>query len=214
MHAQELILSMGLLGVFYASVLEEIIVFIPSSLIQLSAGFFLLGDTPFSLEGLMRLTTHVALPAAIGVLIGSLPIYFIAYYGGELAIRRFGKWFMLKWEQVEMVRHRLHKKKRFFWLLTLLRVLPAMPSVAITAFSGVVRLPFLAYAGSTLLGVFFRALIMGLLGWFSNGVYESLAARISHIESIGGLVVGVLLIGGIGFLLYAKKARSHRGKKV
>ncbi len=211
-HLQGVIQSLGPIGVFWASILEEVVVAIPSSFVQMTAGFFLLGDTPFGWPGVIALITKVAIPAALGVLVGSLPVYFLAYYGGEIAIRRYGKWFMLKWEYIERAKRQLEKKRREFWLVSFFRFLPAMPSVVITGFAGIIKMPLGQYALSTLLATFARVIVIGSIGWLTRGLYGSFAETIDLSEKIGLLVVVAAI--GFGIFWYAKKSKSRKNKSV
>lgn len=210
-----LVSSLGPLGVFFASILEEVIVVIPSSLIQLGAGFFLLGETPFSLLGFGKVALFVALPAAVGVLLGSLPIYYIAYYGGEPAIRKWGKWFLVRWSQIERLNVYLAKRKVTFWLFAFLKFLPAVPSVVVTGFCGAVRVPIARYAAITLVGVFARAFTLGTIGWLAGGVYQSLVLGFNRAESIGTVIIAVAAVCGLGYLyIHAKKVRSKKAPRI
>lgn len=174
----------------------------------MGAGFFLLGGTKLSVIALVKLALYVAMPAALGVLIGSLPVYFIAYYGGEPAIRKWGKWFFLKWEDVERAKDKISRKRLTFWIITFFRFLPAMPSVVITAFAGAIRLSFWEFAISSLIGVFLRAFTMGAIGWLSNGLYRSFADRVSKVEEIVG--ISLIILAVLIWIWYVKRSKKNK----
>lgn len=213
--ATMLVSSFGVAGVFFASILEEVVVIIPSSLIQLGAGFFLLHGVPLSIIGFGKVALFVALPAAVGVLLGSLPVYYLAYYGGEPAIRKWGKWFLVRWSQIERLSARLAKRKSTFWLFALLKFLPAVPSVVVTGFCGAVRIPLGRYAAITLVGVFARALMLGTMGWLAGGLYQSLITGFNRAESIGTVLIAAVVLGGLGYVyVHAKKVRSKKSTSI
>ncbi len=210
-----LVTSLGPIGVLLASILEEIVVVIPSSLIQLGAGFFLLQGNSFSLLSLGKVGFFVALPAAVGVIIGSLPIYYLGYYGGEPAIRKWGKWFLVRWSHIERVSAYLAKRKITFWFFAFLKFLPFVPSAAITGFCGLVRIPLGRYVAITFLGVFARAFTLGSLGWLAGGFYEQLLAGFDQVESMGTLVIIVVVLGSLIYLyLHAKKLRAKKTSRI
>ncbi len=70
-YIQSLIAGYGAWGVFAATMIEEAVSPIPSPIIPLAAGFFLLSiDLSFA-EALLRSAYVIALPVSIGVSIGS-----------------------------------------------------------------------------------------------------------------------------------------------
>ncbi len=187
-----LIISLGGVGVFLGSILEEVIVPIPSSLVQAGAGIFLLGSTPFSFVGVLKLCALVVVPAALGVTVGSLPVYFLARYGGDIALRKYGKWFFIRYSSVEHVRERFSKNKRTFWFVTVLRFVPLLPSALVSAVCGLLNMHVRAYIISTLIGVAVRALYMGAIGWATGRVGE-LSGAVGFLQKVG-LLFGVFAL--------------------
>mgnify|MGYP001605554549 FL=1 len=83
----------GALGVFFAAVLEEIIAPIPSSLVAMFAGFFLLPVNENIIGVISSAIFTVAIPMSIGISVGSLVPFALAYFGGKPAILKWVKWF-------------------------------------------------------------------------------------------------------------------------
>jgi membrane protein DedA with SNARE-associated domain len=186
------IISLGATGVFIGSVMEEIIVPIPSSLVQAGAGFFLLAGEPVSVVSIIKLITWIAIPSALGVAIGSLLVYFLVYYGGMPAIRKFGKYFMLNPDRIEKTREDMAKRPSILITLTALRFIPLLPNAVITATAGLLRIPFWSFMWSTIIGVFIRALYLGAIGWLTGRVSDAGASGISFYAKIA-ILFGVLV---------------------
>ncbi len=205
-YLEHIIVSLGPIGVFWGSILEEVIVPIPSSLVQAGAGIFLMGTTPFSLVGVLKLFGVIVVPAAFGVAIGSLPVYFIALYGGDIALRKYGKWFFIRYSSVQHVRERFAKNKHTFWFVTTLRFVPLLPSAVVSAVCGLLGMNFRSYVLSTLLGVAVRALYMGAIGWATGRVGE-LSGAVGFLQKVGLLfgLFAVLSVITILLLPHAKR---------
>lgn len=192
------VLPWGALGVFVASVLEEVVAPIPSALIMTMSGFiFVTGGVSFS--SISTLIFVVAIPASLGVTIGSYFIYFIARYGGKFTIEKWGKYVGLYFSDIEKLQNKLSGTKKDEILIGSARILPIVPSVAISAFCGIMEMNLVKYFFITLVGTFFRGLILGAIGWQVGNVYEMYADLINSIEkivllsTIFGLAVFVVL---------------------
>lgn len=207
---EQAIVNLGGFGVFIGSVLEEIIVPIPSSFVQAGAGLVLLSGQTFDADFLFALVSKIAVPSALGVLVGSLPLYFISFYGGEYAVRKFGKFFFLKYEQVESARTRLTASKYSGGFLVLLRLLPLLPSAVVTVACGFLRVPFRTYALTTLIGVFIRAMYLGTLGWLTGKAGGEKLGADNLLEKVGLLVLVLVVISVITtlFINRSKKTKS------
>ncbi len=172
----------GAMGVFFAALLEEIIAPIPSSLVAMFAGFFLVPAELTWLQAIVVTFFKVAIPMSIGVTGGSLIVYTIAYFGGKPIIARYGKWFGVSWASIEQAEQKF--TKGYADELTLLgaRALPIIPSVAISVFCGLVRYPIKTFILFTLMGTFIRSTIMAMIGWQVRDAYIAYAGIINQIE--------------------------------
>ncbi len=88
---QSIISGGGPAGVFAAAPLEEIVFFIPSPIVPMAAGFFLLSPQVELAEAANRAILQVALPVALGLTLGSLVPYCICYFGGRPAFEKWGR---------------------------------------------------------------------------------------------------------------------------
>jgi membrane protein DedA with SNARE-associated domain len=189
---EHLIVTMGAVGIFLGSVIEEIVVVIPSTLVQTGAGFFLLAGNPITLLSILKLIFLVALPVSLGVTIGSLLIYALCYYGGMPFIERFGKYFFISYRKVESARERIVTSTKTIKILTILRFIPLFPNTVLTAVSGLLKIKLVPYMVSTFIGIFIRAIYLGAIGWFAGNYYGSISTY--HSLSFKFLTLFLVLI--------------------
>ncbi len=206
-YLTHIIVSLGGFGVFLASVIEEIIIPIPSTLVHSGAGLFLLGGTPFSFAGVMKLIVLVALPSALGVALGSLFVYGITFYGGVYALQRYGKYVGLPPSRVEKARSTIVGYRNFRTMITVLRFIPLFPNVCVTAVCGVLRVPLKEYLVTTAIGIFIRALYLGAIGWFSARVAHQSATMDTFFGRMGILV---LILVAVSFVTSVVVARIYK----
>ena len=199
------VLPLGVLGVFLASVVEEVIAPIPSALIMTMSGFLLVSGE-ISLSSVGSLIFKVAIPAAFGVAIGSLFVYYIARYGGRVIIERWGKYVGLYWSDIEKIQNKFSNSKKDELIIMGARVLPFVPSVAISAFCGIIQMKVFKYFVISFIGVFFRGLILGFIGWQVGNVYSKYAKLIGIWESYFLYTIVILVIG---FVMLKYKNRSR-----
>lgn len=88
-----LIGNYGYLGMFFGMVLEAIIIIIPSELI-LATGGILASKGYFTFLGAF-------FTGLIGSVFCAIVIYFMGYFGGEVFIDKYGKYFFMKREDIE-----------------------------------------------------------------------------------------------------------------
>jgi len=201
---ERLVVPLGGLGVFSAEVIEEVIVPIPSAVILLGSGFLFLKG-PFSIALLGTLLFTVVIPAALGLTLGSLVIYWLAYKGGKPFLDRYGKWLGVGWSDVEIVTKKFEAGTFDEWSMVLARVFPVIPSVLIAVFCGVTRMPYKKYTILTFIGAFFKALFLGLIGWQVGELYIRYADIIGHIENVTMILI---IMAIIAFVIHRKLKRK------
>ncbi len=187
----------GAMGVLFAAFLEEIIAPIPSSLVAMFAGFFLVPAEHTLLQAIAVASLEVAIPMSVGVTVGSLIFYTIAYYGGKPIILQYGKWFGLSWALIERTEKRFIKGHADEIILLCLRSLPFVPSVAISAFCGLIRYPVKTFIILSLIGSFIRSVIMAMIGWYMHDAYITYAEIINRIEIF---VLATIIVACVSFL--------------
>lgn len=207
---EHILVPLGAKGIFAAAIIEEVVAPIPSALVQMGGGFFLLGGSPISLSSLLSLFLQVVLPAALGVTFGSLFVYGLAYWLGKPFLMKWGKWLGLSWADIEKAEAKFTKGYADELLLFGLRCVPIIPSVAISAFCGLIRFPLRTYLIFSLLGTLVRASGLGFIGWQAGHLYREMAAYINRVEEVVGLGLGLILLILVGYLVYKSKVISHK----
>lgn len=194
------LLPYGGVGVFVASVLEEIIAPIPSAFVSLAAGFLFVSGS-FNLNTIFQLLLTVVVPIAAGVTIGSLFVYGIAYYAGKPFLLRWGKWLGLNWSDVEKIQQKFSDTKFDEWSLVFFRSIPIVPSVVVSAFCGLVRFSVREYVVYTFLGTLIRATILSIIGWRVGEIYFKYASFFEIFEKV---ILGLIVLGVVGFILWRR----------
>ncbi len=207
----DFIVAKGGWGVFLASVIEEVIVPIPSTVIQTGAGFLFLAGQSVTFDTVLMLITHVAFPAALGATVGSLMIYGLVWWGGALFIERFGSYFMLSSQKIARAKEYVLSHKSLIWAFCLVRFIPVLPSVFIAATAGMIRLPLKIYFITTFVGMFVRGLYLGFAGWMSGKAFHTVSTGDSLVGMFLWFAIGVLAISMITMALvfYVKKKKQN-----
>lgn len=201
LYLESVLLAYGSLGVFLGSIVEEIIAPIPSTLVIMGTSFIILKGTVISPETVFSLFVNVVLPASVGVTIGSLLIYTLAYYLGKELIDRLGKYLGVSWENIEKAQSKFEESRSDEVVLFIVRALPVVPSIAINVFCGFVRYDLRKFVVITFLGTLIRAFILGFLGWQFGSLYQTISTEISYLEEIS---VVVIVLSIIIYFLYEK----------
>lgn len=201
LYLESVLLAYGSLGVFLGSIVEEIIAPIPSTLVIMGTSFIILKGTVISPETVFSLFVNVVLPASVGVTIGSLLIYTLAYYLGKELIDRLGKYLGVSWENIEKAQSKFEESRSDEVVLFIVRALPVVPSIAINVFCGFVRYDLKKFVVITFLGTLVRAFILGFLGWQFGSLYQTISTEISYLEEIS---VVVIVLSIIIYFLYEK----------
>ncbi|MEK7636601.1 MAG: VTT domain-containing protein [Patescibacteria group bacterium] len=201
---RDFILPYGAFGVFFASIVEEVIAPIPSALVLTASGFFLIPDGSF-FDSLGRIFIIIAIPGALGVTVGSLLFYGIAYTSGKPALIRWGRYFGVAWEDVEKLEKRFERGHVDEVALFTARTIPIIPSVVISSFCGFVRLPLKEYLVYSFLGTIVRAFFLGIIGWQVGDIYMRMAEYMNIIESFVFIFIIFAIIFFIARRLYMRR---------
>lgn len=198
------VLPLGGFGIFLAEIIEEVIVPIPSAMILLGSGFIFLKGS-LSLDLLKTLFFTVVIPASLGLTIGSLIIYYLAYRLENFFIEKFGRFVGIN--QTDIDKLSLKFKGGFYddLLIIFFRIIPLVPSVLLAVFCGIIKMPFKRYAIITFVGAFFRSLFLAIIGWQVGEVYIRYAKVINSIED---KVLGFFVVAIVLFIVYRKFYRK------
>lgn len=88
-----LIINYGYLGMFLGMILEAVIIIIPSELILATGGIF-------ASKGIFTFIGAV-ITGLLGSVFCAIIIYFMGYFGGKAFVKKYGKYFFMKEEEIE-----------------------------------------------------------------------------------------------------------------
>jgi membrane protein DedA with SNARE-associated domain len=200
--AESFIISNVSLAVFVGCILEQIIVPIPASLIVLSSTFLVMQGATFSIMALGTLIMKIVIPASLGITIGSLVYYILAYKLGTPFIERTGKYLGVSVEDVEKVGEHINESRYDDVFIFIARCLPIIPAIAINLFCGLIRYDIKKYLVTTFFGSAVQILGWGLLAWFSGNIYQALEAKVSFL---GNVVLVIIVLVVVGFIIYSRR---------
>lgn len=150
-------------SVFFVALVNEFLSIFPLGVIL--AGQVAFSSKTLSLVLISKLFLFVAVPVGVGVAIGSLFIYSIAYLGGKPVIDRFGKYLRFSWKDVERMEKKFKASKYDELLFLGLRSMPFFPNVPVTAAAGILRMNLVPFLVLTAIGTTLRVMLMMFLAW-------------------------------------------------
>ena len=201
LYLKEIIITYGLWGVFFGSVLEEIIAPIPSSPVIMVSSLFIMENYQISFLAFGRLFLYIALPAASGVTLGSLLFYGIIYKIGEPFVNRWGKYLGLSWEEIEKIEEKYSKNSLIEFSIFTARALPIVPSILLSAFCGFIKYDIKKFVLLTFSGTLVKAFVFGFLAWQFGSLYRQIESQFAISEEI--VIIG-LILAVIGLFIYKK----------
>jgi membrane protein DedA with SNARE-associated domain len=199
---EALIIAHGSIAVFFIGILEEVVFVIPSAAVFLGAGFLLIPANTSFLDAFGLAVVRIGIPVSLGVTIGSLFIYGLVYAGGKPALKRWGRYLGISWEEIESTLKRFTAGKSDEILLFSLRALPIFPISVVSAACGLVRIKWQEFVWTTLAGAFVRATGTALVGWRVEKAYAVYAAQFEVVEKYG---LVILLVLGAAAYWYLRK---------
>jgi membrane protein DedA with SNARE-associated domain len=171
---------------------------------MLSAGYAFMGQLPITLGNLGYLYIQVAVPVAAGLTIGSLIWYIFAYQYGESAIKRFGKYVFVSWEEIAKVKAKYESRHKSEVGLFILRAVPLLPSIIINLVAGLLQVKFIPYLISTFFGTTVRVSIIAFVGWQVGELYRTYAEVIDKSEKATLVVIALSIIV---YIFYKKRKK-------
>lgn len=193
-----LIQAYGPYSVFFAVILEELLLPIPAPLVIMGASFILVPADLAFWDAVREIFFLIVIPASIASTIGSFFTYGIGYYGGRPVITTFQRRLGMKWLDVQQMEKKLEKNKKTWTTIAVLRAIPFFPVAFVSLSGGVLRLSWKKYAIATFIGSIPRTFILAIVGWEVGSEYVVLASKLNTIENV--LAVAVILL--ISYILY------------
>lgn len=135
------ITSLGAPGIVLLMAIESANIPLPSEAIMTFAGYLVS-------KGVMNF--HVAsFAGAIGCVVGSVPSYYLGYFGGRPFIERYGKWFLISKKDLELADQ--WSQKYGDWAFFICRMLPIVRTFISTP-AGILKANFPVFIMFTFLG--------------------------------------------------------------
>ena len=189
-----LIQNFGYFGMFLGMVLEAVIIVIPSEAI-LATGGILASRGVFSFFGAFFI-------GLVGSVFCAIVIYFMGYFGGRPFIRKFGKYFFMKEEDIERSDSWFLRYGMFGALIgrnfPIIRTLISLPI-------GIMRMSFFKFLIFTIIGSIPWTFLFVYLGYALGNSWIYVSAKISWLK----LPIKILLVLLILFYFY-KKIKKYK----
>ncbi len=182
---QHFVSSIGYLGIFLLMVAESTFVPVPSVLVMPFAGALAArGDMVLALVILMN---------SLGALVGSAAFYEFGARGGKPILLRFGRWFLVKNEDIEKTERYFQKPGRLTVFIA--RFIPVVRHF-ISFVAGIGRMPKVSFYVQTVAGATLWGGFLAVLGYVLGAHWEEVARTIKRFD----LVIGVSVLVGVVFL--------------
>mgnify|MGYP000514461053 CR=1 FL=1 len=184
---------------FAGAFIEELIAPIPSPIVMTLAGTLAEAQNkPFAFLFVL------ALVGAIGKIIGSYILYVISDKLEDIVVGKFGRFFGLTHKEIEKLGKHFNGGPRDDIIIFLLRAIPIVPTAPVSIICGVIKVKLRTYLVSSFLGTLVRNMFYLYLGYAGLATYETVISQFESVEKIVTVTLGLLLIGGIGLIWYAK----------
>ena len=178
-----LISNYGYLGMFIGMVLEAVIIAIPSELI-LATGGILASNGIFTFQGAF-------LTGLLGSVFCAIVIYFMGYFGGKPFVRKYGKYFFMKEEELEKSDSWFNKYGMVSALLC--RNLPIVRTL-ISLPIGITRQPFIKFVIYTTIGSIPWTLAFVYVGYSLGENWIILSTYVGYLKKPIRILIIVLII--------------------
>ncbi len=192
----DLIGDYGYFGMFLGMVLEAVIIAIPSELI-LATGGILASKNIFSFWGAF-------LVGLFGSVFCAVIIYMMGYYGGNSFVRKYGKYFFMKEEDIEKSDSWFRKYGMLSALISrnfpIVRTLISLPI-------GITRQPFIPFFIFTLIGSIPWTFLFVYVGYSLGENWIILSTYMGYLKVPIRILLGFLIIRFI-----YKKCKIHKIK--
>lgn len=190
------------------SFLEEIVAPIPSGPVMLVVGS-LSQVQGYAAPGLVVLV----LCAVLGKVAGSLVVYTIADKAEDVIATKFVRLIGVSHAQIEAFGARFKGTWKDYVILTTLRTLPFIPSVVLSAGSGVLKIRLRVFIVATFFGSILRDAFFIYLGYASIPAAENLIDQLGTVESLLQVLIAITLILALFYSVfqYRKRRIGKRG---
>lgn len=178
-----LISSYGYIGMFLGMVLEAVIIVIPSEAI-LATGGILAGQEIFSFLGAL-------LTGLLGSVFCAIVIYFMGYFGGQPFVKKYGKYFFMKEDDLKKSDSWFNKYGLFAALIgrnfPIIRTLISLPI-------GIMRLSFSKFLIYTTIGSIPWTFVFVYLGYTLGNNWVIITKYITRLKVPIRILIILLII--------------------
>lgn len=193
----------GSLSMFIGGVVEQIIVPIPSPIITMSGGAFLIERNLPIFQAIWEIILRVSLPYSLGAVIGTSMVFLIAYLGGRPLLDKFGKYIGIRWSLIEKIKSDFQKTISDELFILIAVTIPVVPVSLISAFCGGFRIKPIKFYPIMFVSLILRSIILGFIGFQMGEAFTGLANGLDKIESVLTIVGAGLILG----YLYLKREK-------
>ena len=187
--------QLGYGGVFVGMTLESTGLPLPSEIVMAFAGY-VVWEGRLSLLG-------VTLAGALGCLTGSLVLYGIGAYGGRPLLERYGKYVLIRKEELDRAEQWFGKHGEGAVIIS--RLLPFVRSF-ISLPAGIVRMDVKRFSAYTLLGSLPFCFGFAYVGFALGPHWKDIRGLFRYFDI--AVIVGVVLL--IGYLIYRRAWVTQR----
>lgn len=189
----------GTIAMFFGGLIEQIIVPIPSPIITMAGGAFLVSHNSFSFNTIWEIITQVSIPYSIGATIGSSLVFLTAYFGGKPLVDTFGKHIGISWSLIEKIKSDFQKTISDELFILISCSIPVVPVSLISAFCGSFRIQPVKFYSLVFVALLLRSTILGFVGYQMGETFIDLAHGLDKVESLlsvagAGLILGYLYL--------------------
>lgn len=188
------------LFVFVGSFVEEVIAPVPSLAVMVASGAFAAVQERTLIDLL-----PLAVIAAVGKTLGAIIVYYLSGKIGSVIITKFGWFFKVSYEDIEQLGKKITGGPRDYFLLSLFRALPILPSSVVSIGCGVLQIPFRLFLVTTFIGTIIRDGIFLYVGYRGTTMLSDLANSSVSIESYVQMAIVVLVVGFLGYIYFKRK---------
>ncbi|MBU0569515.1 VTT domain-containing protein [Patescibacteria group bacterium] len=191
--------------VVVGSFVEEVIAPIPSPIVMVLAGTLTYAQN----QPLWYLSV-LALFGALGKTLGAWVLYVVADKLEDVVVGKFGRFLGISHKEVESIGKKLNGGWQDNVFLFIARAIPIIPSAPVSIACGAVKLNKKTFLSSTFAGTFFRNLMYLYLGYAGLGNYKEISQGFERFESIGQLLLLVIITGVIIWAYYKRRKTHHQ----
>ena len=192
----DLISNYGYIGMFLGMVLEAVIIIIPSEAI-LATGGILAGQKVFSFFGAF-------ITGLLGSVFCAIVIYFMGYFGGQPFVKKYGKYFFMKEEDLQKSDSWFNKYGLFAALIgrnfPIIRTLISLPI-------GIMRLSFTKFLIYTTIGSIPWTFVFVYLGYALGNNWVIITKYISKLKVPIRILIVIIVIN-----YFYKKIKTKKSK--